>query len=94
MLNIRLISKLMGNLICLETIWLLICAVVSLCYGEPSAMAFVYTAIITIPTSLTLIFIGRKSNNTMTRRDGYFVVSVAWIVFTLVGMMPYLDTVP
>ena len=90
MLNIRLISKLMGNLICLETIWLLICAVVSLCYGEPSAMAFVYTAIITIPTSLTLIFIGRKSNNTMTRRDGYFVVSVAWIVFTLVGMMPYL----
>ena len=34
-------------------------------------------------------YIGRDADKRFSRRDGYLIVSLSWIVFSLVGMLPY-----
>ena len=41
---------------------------------------------------MTFMIIGksaRKREGAMTRRDGYIVVAVSWVLFSLFGSMPY-----
>ena len=36
-----------------------------------------------------MLAIGRGAEKSLNRRDGYVIVSVAWIAFSFFGMLPY-----
>ena len=89
-LNVKLIAYAIGILLWVEGGMLLLCMGVSLLYHEPCYKAFLYTTIINALVGSGLILYGKGADTWMTRKDGYFIVTVTWLLFTLSGMLPFL----
>lgn len=89
MLHPKAIIRIIGILLLLETVFLLICSGVSLYYRDDALMAFLETAGITAGVGMLSVFMMRKSALQLTRRDGYILVSFAWVVFSIFGMLPF-----
>lgn len=79
----------MGILIQTETVMLLCCIIVSLLYKEDDLNSFIFVATITAITGSALLFIGRDAKNQLSKRDGIIIVSIAWIVASIFGMLPF-----
>lgn len=96
LINRKMIYRILGILLLLEAMLFLACMGVSLYYGEPDYICFVYSALINAGVGGTLIFLGRHAKNIVTRRDGYCIVAFTWMLFTIFGMLPYLisGTIP
>lgn len=90
MINKRIIYKILGTLLLLEMLLLLVSQGVGWLYGETDCLSFGLPATLTLLLSLFLKYMGRNAENRMSRRDGYLIVSVTWVVFSLVGMLPFL----
>lgn len=90
MINRLLILRVMGNLLLIEAGMLALSMGIDLAYGDHAWLSFLYTALLCVGLGLLLRFLGRKAENRMSRRDGYIVVSVTWVLFSALGMLPYL----
>ena len=80
----------MGSLLFIEMALLLICLGVSISYGESDRMAFAISVGSTGLAGLLLRLLAHDSDNTLSRRDAYMVVTLTWIIFSLFGMLPFL----
>ena len=78
LINQKMICRILGFLLFIEGVMLLVCAGVSLFYH------------ITVGAGGLLVFLGRKAENKLTRRDGYCIVAFTWILFSAFGMLPFL----
>lgn len=90
MINQRLIYKIIGSLLLIEAVFMSICLLVAFYYHEDDMPAFVASMIITTLAGLALRYMGRENDNTLSRRDAYLVVTLTWIVFSLLGTLPFL----
>ena len=81
LINQKMICRILGFLLFIEGVMLLVCAGVSLFYQEPDYIYFVYSTLITVGAGGLLVFLGRKAENKLTRRDGYCIVAFTWILF-------------
>lgn len=90
MINFRFIANLMGRLLMIESGFLLLCTCIALLYGESDALAFFYTCAITATAGLLLTNLVKTQDRILAKKDGYFMVSMVWIVFSLFGCLPYL----
>ena len=90
MINYKLICKVLGQLLFLEAVLLMVSLGVSIGYQEDDVFAFLVTIFITIGAGLALKWRGHNADNSMSRRDAYLVVSLAWIVFSFFGTFPFL----
>lgn len=90
MIHKKMIFRILGHLLLIETTLLLICAGVSFFYQEDDLMAFLASAAITIGVSASLLYLGKGAERQMTRREGYLIVSLTWLIFSLFGMLPFL----
>ncbi len=68
---------------------LLCCGGVSLLYREDDLLSFLQSAGITACAGFLLLLIGQGAEKRLGRRDGYVIVSVAWVAFSLFGMLPF-----
>ena len=91
MVNWRQIFKVLGMLLFIEAGLLLITMGVALIYKE-DVMPYVWTLIITLVLGIIGRGIGWNSGKNMGRRDGYLIVSLVWLVFSLIGMIPFILT--
>ena len=89
MINLRSVYKVIGSLLFIEAFILFVCFVMAFSYGEDDAMAFIISVIITLFVAFILQYLGRASNNSLSRRDAYLVVTLSWIVFSLFGTLPF-----
>lgn len=89
MINLKMIYRIMGFLVLLETVMIMCCAGVSLYYGEDDLMSFLLTAGITLVVGSLLLFSGRKAERQLNRRDGIIIVSTSWVVASIFGMLPF-----
>lgn len=93
-LNWPLIRYIFGILLLMETVFLAVSAGVSIWYshteGDQDWPAFLITTLLTGMTGTVFFLTGRKHSTHITTREGFFVVSLAWVLFTLFGMLPYL----
>lgn len=96
MINFRFIASLMGRLLIIESVFLLLCAIVALIYQEPDVWAFLYSSAITAVTGLLMPCFSKAKDKTLAKKDGYFTVTMVWIVFSLFGCLPYIfgHTIP
>lgn len=89
MINPRMIGRVLGVLLFIELGMFLLCAGISYCYKESDYKYFLYACAINIVVGSLLLLYGRGAENKMNRRDGYCIVTLSWIFFTLFGMLPF-----
>ena len=90
MLNLPLIYKALGSLLQLEALLMAICFGMGYFFHETHHLTFGLPVIIAVVIGGLLQFFGRHAENRMGRRDGYLIVSLTWVVFSIVGMLPFL----
>jgi trk system potassium uptake protein TrkH len=96
LINPLLILRILSRILLIETFAYLFCLPVTLIYKEP-LLPFVFSAAITLILSGLLFLAGRKSDpDKFSNRDGYLAVVLSWIVFSVLGTLPYLlsNTIP
>lgn len=89
-INIGLVFKVMGQLLIVETAFMLVPLVVCLICGENDWRAFLSVAVITAAAGCVLNIGIRPSNHMLGRRDALLLASLSWVVFSIFGMMPFL----
>ena len=89
MINFKTIIRIIGILLLLETVMFLVCSSVSFYYRESDMLDFWKAGGITAGVGLLLAALGKGGERQLTRRDGYVLVSFAWVAFSLFGMLPF-----
>lgn len=95
-INWKLIRYLFGVLLLLEAVFMAAAVLVSAyyCYarGENDWWAMLLPTLLTIGIGLFFLLTSRKHDNHITTREGFLVVSLTWVIFCVLGMLPYLMT--
>lgn len=90
MVNFRIISKIIGSLLFLESFFMAICLAMAFYFQEDDIMAFMLSTLLTFGSGCIFLFFGHNAENSLSRRDAYVVVTAAWLVFSIFGMFPFL----
>ncbi len=89
MINSKIVFNLLGALLIVEGIFMLSCISVALIYKEH----FTYMLISAVITSLcgTIIYLStRGADVNFGKREGYLIVSLGWVLFSLFGSLPFI----
>ena len=92
MIHIKIIHRILGVLLLIESGILLLCALLPIFYGEKDLFGFIMASLISVCCGMTFMMIGksaRKREGSMTRRDGYIVVAISWVLFSIFGSLPF-----
>ena len=93
-LNWKLIGHIMGMLVMLESMFLAIASATALYYNvigsEHDFVALLITTLICVAVGGVLMGMNRRYNTRFTHREGFFIVTVTWLLFSVIGMLPYL----
>ena len=84
-----MICRIMGILLFIEAGFMSLCTLLSLYYKEPDLSAFIYSTLITMGAGIPFIYAGKGAGRKLNRRDGYIIVTFAWIAISIFGMLPY-----
>lgn len=90
MLNKKIIYKILGSLLFLESIFMALCLGIAIIYKEDDILAFILSIFLTVIVGFTLRYTGRNAKNNLSRRDAFLVVTLSWTVFSLFGSLPYM----
>ena len=90
MTNLKIVYKIIGQLLFLEAIMMALCTGLSIYCNEDDVLAFVISIAIAIAGSFVLRYMGREADNSLGRRDAYLVVTLTWVAFSVFGALPYL----
>lgn len=90
MFNFKIVFRILGTLAFVEAFLLAGCSVMAFLYGEDDLIPFILSSAIALGVGSVFKLLGRNAVNVMNRRDGYLVVSLSWLLFSLIGMFPYL----
>lgn len=90
MLNLKIIAKALGTLLSLEGLLFLICLLTGMFYREEDYLTFGIPALVSFGLAILLKYLGRNAENRMSRRDGYLIVSCSWLVFSIIGTIPFM----
>lgn len=89
MINAKIIYRIIGTLLYIEAALLLLCVLFPLCYQEDDLYGFLYSVAITAVAGTLLLFLGKGADKHTNRKDGYVIVSISWVIFSLFGMLPF-----
>ena len=78
MINYKIILKVLGSLVILEAVMFVSCLILGFSYGERQWTDFGIPAILATVFGISLLVLGRKAENRMSRRDGFLSVSLSW----------------
>ena len=92
MFHPKVIFRIVGLLLIIEAAFLLSGIGVSLYYGEDTVRPLLYSFGIIALTGALLVALCRGGERSISRKDGYVVVTLCWIVFSLFGTLPYMLT--
>ena len=90
LLNIRFVLKMLGYLLVLESFFMALTTAVAYFYQGYDAPYLLGCSIVTVFIGFLFIGIGYKADNNVTgKREGAITVSLTWLLFSFLGMMPY-----
>jgi trk system potassium uptake protein TrkH len=90
MVNFRIISKIIGSLLFIESFFMAICLAMAFSFHEDDVMAFMTSTLMTFGSGSIFMFFGHEAKNSLNRRDAYVVVTLTWVIFSFFGMFPFL----
>lgn len=89
-LNLRVLNQVTGILLLVSGCSMILPALVAVIYGETSCLlAFVKVLIPSVLTGAILVIFARPKNVHMRMRDGFLIVSVCWLLLSLIGALPF-----
>ena len=89
MFHPKVILRIIGLLLQLEALFLSGSVFVSLYYNDNMLMPYLYTIATLITCGLLCTYLGRSKERNISRKDGYIVVTLCWVIFSVFGAMPY-----
>ena len=90
MFHPKIIFRIIGLLLYVEAIFLLFSVPVALFYDEPVMRPLIISiaSMVGVGSLLTYLCYGTERN--VSHKDGYIVVTLCWIIFSLFGSLPYM----
>ncbi|WP_321321067.1 potassium transporter TrkG [Labilibaculum sp.] len=90
MVKHKIILNILGKLLIGESFFLFLSLLVSLLYQESDSMAFVKSILITFTVGGMSYMLSKGVGKDLGKREGYIIVSIVWVVFSIFGCLPYL----
>ena len=87
--NYRLVLRVMGSLVLIESAILLAICLIPIIYGENDVWYFLLTSVICLLSGGLALFLGRNPPSNISKREGSVIVTFTWIIFTLFGLLPF-----
>lgn len=86
--DIKLVVRTLSFLLLFEAGFMALAGGVSLAYGDGDYPYYFATAAATLVICLIGILTTPKMHASMGKREGFLIVSLVWVVFSLIGMLP------
>jgi trk system potassium uptake protein TrkH len=96
LINPLIILRILSTILLIETLSYLACLPVAYIYSEP-ATPFYISAGVTFILYMAMSRMSKDADiNRFSNRDGYIAVTIAWLLFSVLGTLPYLfsGTIP
>lgn len=90
MFHPKAIFRILGFLLLIEAVFMLTSVPVALYYDEPVVESLLLSVGAMAGTGTLLAYICRGAGRDVSRKDGYIVVTLIWVIFSLFGTLPYL----
>jgi trk system potassium uptake protein TrkH len=90
MINFRVIFNILGLLLLIEGISMLLPLGVSVYYQEGDMAALGISAVISIAVGAITWLLTKWGDKSITKREGYIIVSIVWVMFSLFGSLPFI----
>lgn len=87
--NWKIVSRTYGALLLIESLFMGVPTVVAYACGDPDGAAFAVSTFFTLIVGCIAMYIGRNAQRRVSEREGYLIVALVWIVFSLFGMLPF-----
>jgi trk system potassium uptake protein TrkH len=92
MLSYKTIFRILGLILITEGVFMWLVVPVVLIFKEKDLLPFLLSGSITIAVGMVAYLPLRKTPLELNRRDGYVIVTGAWMLFSLFGTLPFLLT--
>ncbi|MBP3714462.1 MAG: TrkH family potassium uptake protein [Phocaeicola sp.] len=90
MINKKIIFLTLSVLLYVQAGFLFLSSLVSFYYKENDLLAFVISIVITLCIAFLFSYYGKGAERVLSRKDGYVIVASAWVVASIIGMLPYM----
>ncbi|MDR1654064.1 MAG: TrkH family potassium uptake protein [Prevotellaceae bacterium] len=87
--NFKLVAKILGSLALLESVFLLVSLCAAFYFSETEVWHFLFSFALAFILGLSGVLIGRHNTAQIGKHEGTAVVTLTWVVFSFIGMMPY-----
>ena len=89
-MNYKLMIRLIGLLLLIEGIGLLLSMIIAVISGGDDVTALAVSSLICLLPGVTVFTLTFKYTSHLSRREGFFVVTIGWIMISFLGSLPYL----
>ncbi len=89
MLNYKIIIRVISFLIAVEGFFMFLALIVSAIYNGYDFNTFLFTSIFTSTIGSVGVICTRKAEKKVGKREGFIIVGVVWVFFSLFGSLPY-----
>ena len=89
-MNLKIILKVLGLLLLVEGVAMLLAMLVAIIYNENDISAFIISAAINLGVGGVITALTWKAKKDIGKREGFIIVTMVWLVFSLFGSFPYL----
>ena len=87
--NFRLVAKMIGSLLFIESLLLLSMSLIPIIYEENDMRYFLISGGITFGFATLLFLLGLNAKPLLGKREGSVIVTFTWVLFSLFGMLPF-----
>ena len=88
-MNRKIVFSVTGKLLEVFSLIMLLPVLVSVIYKEHEAFAFLISAGISLVLGLTLRLLTRNADKTLYAKEGFLIVSLAWVCASVIGSLPF-----
>ncbi len=88
-MNYKTVLYMVGRILQIEGFLLLLPLAVILIYKESCSMAFIITVILALVLGFTVTRIFKKNDQMIFAREGFAIVSLAWVMMSAIGALPF-----
>ena len=88
-MNYKMVFGTVGRVLAVESVLMLLPAIVSLLYNEAAIWAILVTAGITFLFGAMLSMLCRRSSSVIYAKEGFAIVALSWISMSIFGALPF-----
>lgn len=89
-MNRRMIFKVIGSILQVESVFLLLSGIVSAIYREEKTVfAFLISAVLAFVLGIILKLFSKPKTTVIYAKEGFIIVAFAWIFMSLIGALPF-----